>query len=51
MDTGEAGSEEEIADQAAKVILQNDHNIQNYGGLRIAVTRGYDLGIGSRWAS
>jgi uncharacterized RDD family membrane protein YckC len=49
--TGEPGNEEEIADQVAKVIIQNDHNIQNYTRLRVAITRGYDLGIGSRWTS
>jgi uncharacterized RDD family membrane protein YckC len=49
--TGEPGNEEEIADQAAKVILKNDHNIQNYTRLRIAIIRGYDLGISSHWAS
>lgn len=48
---GGAGNEEEIADQVARVILQNDYSIQNYAKLRIAITRGYDLGIGSRWAS
>jgi uncharacterized RDD family membrane protein YckC len=49
--TGEPGDEERVADQVAKLILQNDHNIQNYLRLRIAIIRGYDLGISSRWAS
>jgi hypothetical protein len=47
---GEPGNEEEIADQVAKVIIQNDHSIQNYSRMRVAITRGYVLGIGSRWA-
>jgi uncharacterized RDD family membrane protein YckC len=49
--TGDPGNEEEIANQVAKVIFQNDHSIQNYTTLRIAITRGYDLGISSSWAS
>lgn len=49
--TGEPGDEEEIADQVAKVIIQNDRNIQNYAKLSVSITRGYDLGIGSRWTS
>jgi uncharacterized RDD family membrane protein YckC len=49
--TGETGNEEQIADQVAKVIIQNDHSIQNYTRMRVAITRGYDLGIGSRWTS
>jgi uncharacterized RDD family membrane protein YckC len=49
--TGEPGNEEQIADQVAKVIIQNDHSIQNYTRMRVAITRGYDLGIGSRWTS
>ena len=44
--TGESGDDAEIADQVAKLILQNDHKIRNYSSLRIAITRGYDLGIG-----
>jgi uncharacterized RDD family membrane protein YckC len=49
--TGEPGNEEQIADQVAKLIIQNDHSIQNYTKMRVAIIRGYDLGIGSRWAS
>lgn len=49
--TGEPGNEAGIADQVAKLILQNDHSIQDYSRLRIEITRGYDLGISSRWAS
>ena len=49
--TGEPGNEEQIADQVAKLIIQNDHSIQHYTRMRVAIIRGYDLGIGSRWAS
>lgn len=49
--TGDPGNEEQIADQVAKLVIQNDHTIQNYTRMRVAITRGYDLGIGSRWAS
>jgi uncharacterized RDD family membrane protein YckC len=49
--TGEPGNEEQIADQVAKLIIQNDHSIQNYTRMRVAITRGYDLGFGSRWTS
>lgn len=49
--TGEPDDEQGIAHQVAKLILQNDHNIQNYSRLRIVITRGYDLGISSGWAS
>lgn len=48
---GEPGNEEHIADQVAKVIIQNDHSIQNYTRMSVVITRGYDLGIGSRWTS
>jgi uncharacterized RDD family membrane protein YckC len=49
--TGEPGNEEQIADQVAKLIIQNDHSIQHYTRMRVAIIRGYDLGIGSRWTS
>lgn len=49
--TGEADEEKQIAYQVAELILQNDHNIRNYGSLKIAITRSYDLGIASGWAS
>ena len=49
--TGLEGNEEAVADQIAKEVLLNDKEIANYSKLRIAITRGYDLGIGSRWYS
>lgn len=49
--TGPEGNEEAVADQIAKDMLLNDKDIANYSKLRIAITRGYDLGIGSRWYS
>jgi hypothetical protein len=38
--TGEPGNEEQIADQVAKVIIQNDQSIQNYTRMRVTITRG-----------
>jgi hypothetical protein len=49
--TGPEGNEEATADEIAKNALLNDPAISNYSKLRIAITRGYDLGIGSRWYS
>jgi uncharacterized RDD family membrane protein YckC len=49
--TGDAGNEEQLADRVAKLLIENDRSLQNYSKLRIAITRGYDLGIGSHWAS
>lgn len=49
--TGSEGNEEAVADEIAKDVLLNDKEIANYSKLRIAITRGYDLGIGSRWYS
>jgi hypothetical protein len=43
--TGEPGNEEQIAAQLAKPIIQNDHSIQNYTRMRVAITRGYDPGV------
>jgi uncharacterized RDD family membrane protein YckC len=49
--TGKPGNEEQIADEVAKLITQNDRSLQNYTRMNIVITRGYDLGIGSRWTS
>ena len=49
--TGEPGNEEQLADRVANLVIQNDRSIQSYTKVRVAITRGYDLGIGSRWTS
>lgn len=48
---GPEGDEVSLADEIAKEVLLDDKEIANYSKLRIAITRGYDLGIGSRWSS
>jgi hypothetical protein len=40
-----AWSPEAMADQAVRLILQNDKNVHDYDMLQIVITRGYDLGI------
>jgi uncharacterized RDD family membrane protein YckC len=45
--TGEAGDRQSIADQAARIILQNDPRVEKQDLIRIEVGRVYDLGIAS----
>jgi hypothetical protein len=48
---GPQGDEEAVADEIGKEVLLNDKEISGYSRFRIVITRGYDLGIGSRWYS
>lgn len=49
--SGAQGSENAVINQIARTILEHDHNIQRYSKMRIILTRGYDIGIASRWTS
>jgi len=42
---------EALADQIAKLIIQNDKNIQDYDLLRVVLIRGFDIGIAHESAS
>lgn len=47
--TESPGNTEIFADEVAKVIIENDRNLQTYDELSIRILYGYDIGIASRW--
>ncbi len=47
--TGAESEQEDLADRAAALILQNDPAARKYDALRVVVMRGYDLGLTSSW--
>jgi len=44
-----ATDQQAIANQAARLILQNDQTARSYDELRVRTFTGYDIGIASRW--
>ena len=42
---GQVGDEQAFADAVAKLMLERDANIKEYGLLRVVMLRGYDIGI------
>lgn len=45
--SGNDGDQADFSDKAARVIVQNPKNLQNYDLLKIVLTRGFDLGFAS----
>lgn len=42
-------SQEALADEVARVVLQNDQNAEGYERIRILLFDGYDVGIATHW--
>lgn len=47
--SGNVGTQEELADRTARLLLQNDRSARDYDQISILVFDGYDIGIASHW--